>query len=168
MKHWKNNIAKNYEITFSLGLSFAMAIILNILPLPYQLRWLMPNWLVLVLIYWVIFTPEIIGLSFTFILGIIIDLLLGNLIGINSLCLMPVAFFADRLSIRFRNLLIMQQFLIVLVLISINHLIRIWLQWYIKYPTNNINYWLAIVSSIIFWPLVCGGLNLFRKVVKFC
>lgn len=168
MNYWKNYIFKAYGSKLILLFTFIIAILLYILPLPYKFKWLMPNWLVLVLIYWIIFVPDIIGLSFTFMLGMLIDLLLGNLVGITSLSLMPVTFFADRMSYRFRNLTLVQQFLVVLVLISLNHLIRLWLQLYIKHPANNIAYWLTIPSSIIVWPIVCGGLNLFRKVIKFC
>lgn len=169
MQHWKNySSPKNYSVIISLILSFTLAVLLSIVPLPYKFQWLMPNWLVLVLIYWIIFDPELIGLVFTFILGLVIDSLLGNFLGITSLCLIPVTFFADKLGIRFNNLAIPQQFSIILVLLSLNHLVKLSLQLYIKHPTNDINYWLTIITSIIFWPIVCSCLNLFRKVIKFC
>lgn len=168
MKYWQNYIFRACCSKLILLITFMFALLLYILPLTYQFKWLMPNWIVLVLIYWIIFTPEAIDLGFTFILGIFIDLLLGNFIGITSLSLMPVKFVADRMCSRFINLTLLQQFVLVLVLISLNHLIRLWLQLYIKHPTNNLTYWLTIPSSIIGWPIVCGCLNLFRKVIKFC
>lgn len=168
MNYFKHCFIKGYGVVCILLFTFIIAALLNMLPLPYQFKWLMPNWLVLVLIYWIIFVPELIGLMFTFFLGMIIDLLLGNLLGLTSLCLMPVAFFADRMCHRFRTFDVSQQFLVVIVLVSMNHLIRLWLQLYINCPTNNINYWLVIPISIIAWPLVCGSLHLFRKVIKFC
>ena len=168
MNYWKHYFIKGCIGILILLFTFIIALLLNMLPLPYQFKWLMPNWLVLVLIYWIIFVPELIGVMFTFVLGMVVDLLVGNLLGLTSLCLVPVAFFADRLGRRFRTFNMWQQFLVVIVLVSINHLIRLWFQLYINYPTSNINYWLTIPISIIAWPLVCGCLHLFRKVIKFC
>lgn len=168
MNYLNNRLVKGYGVICILLFTFVIAILLNILPVPYQFKWLMPNWLVLVLIYWIIFVPGLIGLMFTFFLGIIIDLLLGNLLGLTSLCLMPVAFFADSMCPRFRTFNTSQQFLVIVALVSMNHLIRLWLQLYIDCPTHNINYWLVIPVSIIAWPLVCGILHLFRKVIRFC
>lgn len=168
MSYWKHYFIKGFSLLGILSCTFLGAILLSMIPLPYQLKWLMPNWPILVLIYWIIFVPELIGLFFTFTLGIIIDLLMGNLLGLTSICFMPVAFFADRICYRFRAFNISQQFLVIIVLVSVNHLIRLWLQLYINCPTNNINYWLTIPSSIVAWPFVCGTLHLFRKLIKFC
>lgn len=166
MKYWKNYILKFYSNKLMLLVTFMMALLLYMFPLTYKFKWLMPNWIVLVLVYWIIFTPEDIDLGFIFALGVLIDLLLGNFLGITSLSLMPVKFVADRICSRFFNLTLLQQFLLVLLLISLNHLIKLCLQLYIKHPTNNLTYWLTIPSSIVGWPIVCGCLNLFRKVIK--
>ncbi len=168
MSYWKHYFIKGFGFLSILLLTFIVAILLSILPVPEKFKWLMPNWPLLVLIYWIIFAPELIGLIFTFILGMVIDLLLGNLLGLTSLCLIPIAFFADRMCHRFRSFSVSQQFLVIIVLVSMNHLIRLWLQLYINCTTNNINYWLTIPASIIAWPLVCGLLHLFRKVIRFC
>ncbi len=168
MSYWKHYFIKGLGFLSILLLTFVVAILLSILPITEKFKWLMPNWIVLVLIYWIIFAPELIGLIFTFILGMVIDLLLGNLLGLTSLCLMPIAFFADRMCHRFRSFSVSQQFLVIIVLVSMNHLIRLWLQLYINGTTNNISYWLTIPASMIAWPLVCGLLHLFRKVIRFC
>lgn len=168
MNYAKNSFIRGYGAVFALLFSFIIAVLLNMLPLPYQFKWLMPNWPVLVLIYWIIFVPDLIGLLFTFVLGMVIDLLLGNLLGLTSLCLMPVAFFADRFCHRFRTFNLSQQFSAVMVLISLNHLLRLSLQLYIECPANKLNYWLMIPMSMIAWPLVCASLHLLRKVIRFC
>lgn len=168
MHYWKNYILKSCITKCIIFSTFIVALLFSLLPMPDQFKWLMPNWLVLVLIYWLVFTCDIIGFSFTFALGIIIDLLLGNYLGITSLTLMPIALLTDRICIRFMNLTLLQQFLIILILISFNHLIKLWLQLYIKHPTNSFSYWLVIPASIIAWPMVCACLNLFRKVIKIC
>ena len=168
MSYWKNYFTKGFSTIVILLFTFLVALLLSILPLPYQLKWLMPNWLALVLIYWIIFIPKLVGVFFTFILGIFIDLLLGNLLGTTSLYLIPVAFFADLLCYRFRSFNIWQQFLMITVLIGISQLIRFWIQIYIHHPPNSIMYWISVPISTLTWPLVCAWVHLFHKVIKFC
>ena len=168
MNYWKHYITKGLTTILILFSTFMCALLLSLLPLPYHLKWLMPNWLVLVLIYWTVFIPKLIGILFTFILGIIIDLLLGNLIGTTSLCLLPVAFFADLLCYKFRSFNIWQQFLMIAVLVGISQLIRLWIQLYIHHPPINLIYWANIPISTITWPLLCAFLHIFNKVIKFC
>lgn len=168
MNYWKHYITKGLTTILILFITFMCALLLSLLPLPYHLKWLMPNWLVLVLIYWTVFIPKLIGILFTFILGIIIDLLLGNLIGTTSLCLLPVAFFADLLCYKFRSFNIWQQFLMIAVLVGISQLIRLWIQLYIHHPPINLIYWANIPISTITWPLLCAFLHIFNKVIKFC
>lgn len=168
MNYWKNYITKGVTTILILFITFMFALLLSLLPLPYHLKWLMPNWLVLVLIYWTVFMPKLIGILFTFILGIIIDLLLGNLIGTTSLCLLPVAFLADLLCYKFRSFNIWQQFLMIAVLVGISQLIRLWIQLYIHHPPIHLIYWANIPISTITWPLLCACLHIFNKVIKFC
>lgn len=167
MNYWKQHFIKSLGVVCVLLITFIFGLLLNLLPLPYKLKWLMPNWLVLVLIYWIIFIPKLISIEFVFVLGIFIDLLLGNLLGITSLCLVSVAFVANLFCYRFRTFNTWQQFLMIALLVGIGQLIRLWVQLYINYPPSGMGYWITIVSSTMVWPLVCAWLHLFNKVIKF-
>lgn len=168
MNYWKNYIIKNIMIIFIVSITFMIGLLLTILPLPSSLKWMMPNWLVLILIYWMVFMPKLIGIIFTFLLGCAIDLLLGNTIGTTSLCLLPIAFFADLLCYKFRTFSIWQQFLMITVLVGVAQLIKLWIQLYIHHPPSNIIYWITVPISTITWPLLCAFLHIFNKVIKFC
>lgn len=168
MNYWKNYIIKNITIIFIVSITFMLGLLLSILPLPGCLKWMMPNWLVLILIYWMVFMPKLIGIIFTFLLGCVIDLLLGNVIGTMSLCLLPIAFLADLLCYKFRTFSIWQQFLMIAVLVGVGQLIRLWVQLYIHHPPSNIMYWINVPISTITWPLLCACLHMFNKVIKFC
>jgi rod shape-determining protein MreD len=168
MSYWKYYFIKFFQISTILVSTFCLAIILNSLPLPDSIKWLMPNWVALFLIYWLIFMPELIGVVFTFSLGIVVDLLLGNIVGSTSICLLPVVFFAERICHRFNAFSVIQQFLAIIALISLSQLIKMWLQMYINHSTHYVSYWASIFVSIMVWPLVCGLLHFFRKTIKFC
>lgn len=168
MNYWKNYFTKSITAIFIVSITFIIALLLSILPMPSYLKWMMPNWLALVLIYWMVFMPKLIGIAYIFLLTCAIDILLGNFIGTMGLCLLPIAFFADLLCYKFRTFSIGQQFLMISVLVGVGQLIRLWVQLYIHHPPSNIMYWVNVPISTITWPLLCMFLHMFNKVIKFC
>nr|BET44401.1 MAG: hypothetical protein ACHINZ_0710 [Candidatus Aschnera chinzeii] len=65
--------------------SFLLAYILEQMPLPKQFIYYRPTWLLLILIYWIINTPNNINIGISFIIGIITDLTKYSIIGVHAL-----------------------------------------------------------------------------------
>ena len=63
-----------------------LGIILNLIPLPSLLNSIKPPILLLILIYWSLAFPKHISLTYAFISGIILDILLITPIGYHALC----------------------------------------------------------------------------------
>ncbi|HET7656217.1 MAG TPA: rod shape-determining protein MreD, partial [Luteimonas sp.] len=61
--------------------SLVVALLLGLLPLPVWLQPYRPNWLALVLVYWLIEAPERVGLGVAFLMGLVADLAFGGLLG---------------------------------------------------------------------------------------
>lgn len=165
MSYWKPSLSKGFSTIVALIMTFMLAILLSLVQLPHQFKLVMPNWVALVLIYWIVFVPKLLGVKFAFILGVLIDLTLGNIVGTTSLCLVPIAFFAELFCYKFKTFSILHQFLMISVLIGISQLIRLWIQLYMHHPPSTATYWLSIPLSVLFWPLVWAGLHLFNKVI---
>ena len=72
--------------------SLVVALILMILPLPDWAQIYRPNWVALVLIYWSMALPGRVGLWFAFFCGIVLDTLLGTLLGQHALALVIIIF----------------------------------------------------------------------------
>ena len=74
-----------------IGLSFFIALVFSIISLPafvpVDFGYLRPHWVALVLIYWVIALPYRIGIAVAWVLGVILDILLGSLIGQHAIAL---------------------------------------------------------------------------------
>src|SRR5687768_12120928 len=119
----KNYLSKSLYNFLILIISIIMALILNLIPMPENLKWLKPNFIALVILYWVIFTPGTFGLYFTFIVGICIDLLTNNLLGSTSLTLLPMVFLGDMFNYRFRAFNLWQQLLVIFSALGITQLI---------------------------------------------
>jgi len=70
-----------------------IAFMLSALPMLEWVQWGWPEWVLIVFIYWVIALPHRFGLGWAFILGLLLDLLQGNHLGVNALAMVVVTFF---------------------------------------------------------------------------
>src|SRR5690606_24876211 len=68
-----------------LPVSVVAALLLGLLPLPAWMQPFRPYWLALVLVYWLIETPDRTGIGFAFIVGLAADLAFGTLLGEQAL-----------------------------------------------------------------------------------
>ena len=66
--------------------TLAVAALLMLLPLPNWLQAAWPYWMALTLIYWCLETQGRITLGLGFTVGIVLDLLMGSLLGLHALC----------------------------------------------------------------------------------
>lgn len=92
-----------------LPVSLLLALLLGLVPLPGALPALRPYWLALVLAYWLLETPDRVGLGTAFVLGLLADLAFGGLLGEQSLRLVVLAFILERFRARLRFFPVSQQ-----------------------------------------------------------
>ena len=92
-------------------LVFAMVLSVVHLPtwMPDWLGWLRPEWIVLVLFFWVVEHPDRLGLVLAWVLGLFLDVLLSEPLGINGLCLAVITFVAWTFYERLRMYSVIQQ-----------------------------------------------------------
>ncbi len=72
----------------SLGLAFALAL----LPWMDQIRWLIPDFTLMLLLYWSIRTPRLAGLGLAFCFGLLTDVTRGAVFGLNALAYCAATF----------------------------------------------------------------------------
>jgi len=133
-------------------ISFLIAIILTILPLPTWAQVFRPEWITLVLIYWCMALPSRISLGWAWVAGLMLDVTLGNLLGLHALSLTIVAFLTIKLYQRIRVYPLAQQALAILVLVAMSQLLNLWILGIIGKTPGSWTYWLPSISSAIFWP----------------
>ncbi len=144
-------------------LSFLAAFLLSILPMPAWLQWARPEWVALVLIYWVIALPHRIGVSVAFVAGTLLDVLEGGILGAHALALVVVAYVATLLHQRLRMFVVWQQAMMVFILVGINQLICQWVHSLGTLGDRSLSFLLPAVFSALFWPWVFAGLRHLRR-----
>ena len=135
-------------------ISFCVALLLMILPIPDWARYYRPQWVTLTLIYWALALPHRVGVGTGFVIGITLDVLTGTLLGEHALGFSVVAFVAIKLHQRIRAYPLWQQSLVVLALLVTDHLLRLWIMGATREQPPGMIYWLIPPIGAILWPWV--------------
>jgi rod shape-determining protein MreD len=148
-------------VSFFLGMILALVNIPN--NLPWEFGYLRPDWVLLILIYWIIALPHRVGMLTAWVLGLLMDVLLGSLLGQHALIYLLVAYIAANLYQRLRMFAVWQQSLVVLALIGLAHLTMFWIERLIGMKAWS--WWLLLpaVMSAFVWPWMFLLLRALRR-----
>ena len=145
-------------------LSFFLAYLLAIVPFP---EWAMnyrPEWVPMVLIYWVMALPYRVGIGSAWCAGLILDILEGSVLGLNAIGLVIVAYVTSSIHLRFRMFSSIQQSGLVLVLIGINLFLSHWLEVIAGYTTaSDMMFIMGALTSAVLWPALFQLLRQIRR-----
>ena len=138
-------------------------ILLNILPLPDTFNSIKPPILLLILIYWCMAYPNLINLTYAFISGIILDILLIMPLGYNALCYTTTIYLTwlyypqIRLHTSWNKMLSLLLILVPYFLTStiVNKMLKI--------DYNIYDVIISILISIIIWPALFSMLRFIRQ-----
>ena len=147
--------------------SFFVAVLLFILPIPNAIKYLRPDFVTLVLIYWVVFLPNIIGIISAFIIGLYLDLVVGNLLGTMGLALSVVAYVTKLFSNRLLIFRFWQHSLIILILLGISQMLVLWIYLITGRQPQDLTYWMMSITGVFMWPAVYYCLDYFRLKCRF-
>jgi rod shape-determining protein MreD len=144
-------------------ITFIVALLLTIIPLPEWLRYARPDWAGLVLIYWCLALPDRVGVTTGWLTGLLVDLLTGTLLGQHALSLTVVAWLTLKFHQRVRLFPVWQQALTVLVLLIVHQLLALWVNRIIGLPGAPWYVWMPAVSGMLIWPLIFPLLRGLRR-----
>ena len=143
--------------------TFIVALLLTVIPLPDSVRYLRPDWVGLVLIYWCMALPDRVGVTTGWFVGLMVDLLTGTLLGQHALSLTIVAWLTQKFHQRLRLVPVWQQSLTILVLLVLHQLLALWISRIIGRPGAPWFFWMPSVLGMIIWPLVHSTLRGMRR-----
>ncbi|MGV8960766.1 MAG: rod shape-determining protein MreD [Stenotrophomonas sp.] len=134
-----------------LPVSLILALLLGLVPLPPLLQPLRPYWLALVLAYWVMETPERVGLGFAFVVGVLADLMYGGILGDQALRLVIFAFILQRFRARIRFFPMSQQALAIGGLLANDRIVDAAIHLLVGEPMLPWTYWWAPLLGMLLW-----------------
>lgn len=146
-------------------LSFFAAMVLHVFPLPHGLLWARPEWVAMVLIYWVLAAPEKVGVGSAWLVGILLDGLEGALLGQNAIALAVVAYVTLILYQRIRMFNPWQQALVVFVMIGLHQMLCSWAQSFRGGTAPTLIFLLPAVFSALLWPVFMVLMRALRRKV---
>ena len=100
--------------------SILLALMLLVLPLPTFIQWVRPNWVLLVLLFWVLNAPMLVGLGWYWLIGLFQDLVQATPFGLHALSYTLLVFFFTQLSFRLTALPMWQQLVALMILSVLN------------------------------------------------
>ena len=150
--------------TWVIVLSLFIAYLLAIVPFPAWAMNYRPEWIPMVLIYWVMALPYRVGIGWAFVVGLLLDILEGSILGLNAMALVVIAYVTLSLHLRLRMFSSVQQAGLVLALVGLNLMICHWLQIVTgQTVASNMMYLMAALTSAVIWPSIFQLLRQTRR-----
>lgn len=144
--------------------TMVFALMLHMLPLPDWLRYVRPEFVTLVVMYWVLAMPERVGVTIAWCVGLLLDVTQGAILGQHALGLVIVTYILQLEYQRIRVFSLVQQALVVFVLLLIKQVMVLWVYGLVGHAPNLQLYFLPSLIGAIIWPWVYLFLrNLRRK-----
>ena len=122
------------------------------MPLPLSVDAFRPDWVLVVLLYWCLALPSRVNVISAWVLGFILDVLLGSTLGVHAGAMAIAVYIVAGNFQKIRNFSVWQQSLIVGVLSALYHLIVFWLQRFLTDAVFLPSYLYPVLTTIILWP----------------
>lgn len=133
-------------------LTLMLALIASIMPMPINVDAFRPDWVLVILIYWAIALPTRINVITAGVMGLLLDVLLGSILGIHAAAMAIAVYIAAVNFQKIRNFSLWQQALIIAILDALYHLIVFWLQRVLTDIPFLPSYLYPVATTLVLWP----------------
>ncbi|MGI9228960.1 MAG: rod shape-determining protein MreD [Gammaproteobacteria bacterium] len=132
--------------------SFIIALMLTVMPLPdWALPW-RPAWVAMVLIYWCMALPERVSIGIGWLAGLIMDVQTGTLLGQHALAFSILAYVIVSGHRRLRVFPLLKQACLICVYVLLLQIFTLWVQGMMGIPLPDWSFWMPAVTSMLLWP----------------
>src|SRR5690554_152835 len=140
-----------------------LGLVLALMPMSLGLAAWRPDWQLLVLLYWLMALPHRVNIGTAFLLGIVVDVLLGTTFGIHGASYAIVAYPVVRHYQRLRHFSLLQQAALMGLLVAIERGLAFAVEHYLNNAALLSNYYWPVLSSAIVWPWLFLVLRKIRR-----
>lgn len=138
-----------------IALTLLLGLLANLLPWSGLAKLLWPDFIALLLVYWVIHQPREIGLGTAWFLGLLMDIADGVLFGQHALAYTLMAFLAQILRPRVQMFSFSQQALYVFGLLLISLVIMLVTRLAFGAAFPGLLYFVSSILGALLWPSLC-------------
>ncbi len=141
--------------TIIICVSFLVGMILEILPLPHWAVWFRPEWVFIILLFWIVSVPHRVGIVVAFSIGIMMDLLTSTLLGQHAFAFTVVTYLVIKFHPQLKNFPLWQQLGMIFILVLLELALQYWVMELLGSPPRNWGYWFPALISTVIWPWFC-------------
>ena len=142
--------------------SILLALLISIVDLPQQYVWLRPEVVCLVVLYWVLYTPQSFGLGIAWLVGLAQDVVEASVCGAHALALCLVAYVVQSSYQRLCAHSPWQQCFWIFVLVGLHQIFVNWMQGLDGFAGPISFVMLPTIISALCWPLLVRVLHQLR------
>ena len=140
-------------------LSFIVALVLTLIKFPMAIESFVPNYVPMVVLYWVIVAPSKVNIGIGWFIGFMVDFLVGSTIGLHAIA---IGFMVWIIVTQFENIAfysLLQQTIVVGVVNFIGQFLLFWTEHIFGVVTVDYNFFWSCVSTVVLWPILAFLLN---------
>ena len=149
----------SFRSMFFSFICFSTALILAVIGLPDWLAQWRPLWLLLVMFIWFLASPNNVGLVAAFFAGLVLDLLMGDPLGVNALCFCVVILICHFQYLHIRRYTQLQRAWVFAVLVVIYQTCYLLLQSMLGGNISLSIIFAPALTSFIFWLLLSAPMS---------
>lgn len=137
-----------------IAISFCLGFLLMVIPINFESRGLRPEFIVLLVIYWSMVTPQHFGLLSAWFVGLLSDLLEFSPLGVNAIGMMIMAYLAHMFYPRIRHYVFWHQSLWVFMFVTVFSIYSNWISGLVSGRENSFSFLLTALTSALLWPML--------------
>lgn len=141
-------------------LSILLAMVLNVATMPELMKMIMPNWVLIVLIYWTCTAHFRVSVGNAWLVGLLMDALTGQLLGQYAIAYAASVYLTEQQYKRIKASPIVQQSLFIAGIIFLEKVLFFWIE-RIEYQSLPGYFWLPVFTGALVWPII---IILFSKI----
>ena len=125
-----------------------------IIPIGFEWRGLRPEFVVLLVIYWAMVTPQYFGLLSAWFVGLLHDLLEFSPLGVNAIGMMLVAYLAHMFYSRIRHYVFWHQSLWIFTFVTVFSIYSNWVSGLVSQRESDFFFLVTALMSALLWPVL--------------
>lgn len=137
-----------------ISVSFILALLLTIIPLPDWANWFRPLWVLMVLSYWALALELYEGLGFAFFAGILLDVLGGTLFGEHAVAMVICIYIVMRLKRQLLMYSLEQHALFMLFLTFVYQGVIFLIEGFAEHTPQTFFFLAPLITTPLFWPWI--------------